>query len=373
KSNRQFEFLHPAYPHLTAIDGVPIDEFLQRSNLENRKAPAPAWAYEALRQLRFLEECFNSLDMPMGETVEFQFSGVAGDTIWAMSPGEKRLPAWTEKMDAFSHEDEELNDSLVFPLYFQKEENGIARIYLPQMVREKKAPLFYQYLRSFMETEVANSEALIIDVRSNGGGRRELILALAEYLVHPDSIHVVNIAQQRGERPLSGSYQRDLHRRYLYNLDAFDQRERAAIKVFEETFVPVYELDTTRFSERHYTILNGAKLRPEIYLDLPVYVLINERSFSAASILAAIFKGLPNVTLVGVNTDGSSGNSEVNYLTHSGIRVRISTMVSFQKDGQLLDGYGTAPDLEIERDLRQIFWIEDTQLEVLIESIKGSK
>jgi hypothetical protein len=40
-------------------------------------------------------------------------------------------------------------------------------------------------------------------------------------------------------------------------------------------------------------------------------------------------------------------------------------MVSFQKDGKILDGYGTEPDIKIERDINQILWKSDTQLEKL--------
>ena len=40
-------------------------------------------------------------------------------------------------------------------------------------------------------------------------------------------------------------------------------------------------------------------------------------------------------------------------------------MVSFQKDGKILDGYGTTPDIKIERDINQILWKTDTQLEKL--------
>jgi hypothetical protein len=40
-------------------------------------------------------------------------------------------------------------------------------------------------------------------------------------------------------------------------------------------------------------------------------------------------------------------------------------MVSFQKDGKILDGSGTEPDIKIERDINQILWKSDTQLEKL--------
>ena len=101
-----------------------------------------------------------------------------------------------------------------------------------------------------------------------------------------------------------------------------------------------------------------------------VYILANENSFSAASVLVSTLKGLPNIKIVGVNTDGSSGNSERFELPNSELRGKISTMVSFQKDGKILDGIGTEPDIVIERNLDQIFMKEDYQLNKLLEIIK---
>jgi C-terminal processing protease CtpA/Prc len=76
---------------------------------------------------------------------------------------------------------------------------------------------------------------------------------------------------------------------------------------------------------------------------------------------------LPNIIIAGVNTDGSSGNSESFRLPNSNLRGKISTMVSYQKNGTILDGIGTKPDIEIERSLEQIFLKEDYQLKKLLE------
>ena len=133
----------------------------------------------------------------------------------------------------------------------------------------------------------------------------------------------------------------------------------------------MYELDSERFSEYHYYILNGHKLTENKYhYNKPIYILANEITFSAASILVSVFKGLPNIKIVGVNTDGSSGNSKRFELPNSKLNGRISTMVSYQKNGDILDGIGTKPDILIERNEDQILWKEDYQLNSLIELIK---
>jgi C-terminal processing protease CtpA/Prc len=134
----------------------------------------------------------------------------------------------------------------------------------------------------------------------------------------------------------------------------------------------MYDLDSNTFSEYYYYILNGQKLtKGKSQYKKPIYILANERTFSAASVLVSVLKGLPNIKIVGVNTDGSSGNSESFKLPNSKLRGKISTMVSYQKDGRILDGIGTKPDVVIERSLDQIFLKEDHQLKRLLEIAKG--
>ena len=101
-----------------------------------------------------------------------------------------------------------------------------------------------------------------------------------------------------------------------------------------------------------------------------MFVLMNERCFSAASVFATALKGLGNVKLVGVRSDGSSGRSKKFELSRSGIGVKLSTMISFQRNGLTLDGNGTLPDVEIRADIDQILGLKDTQLESLIDSIR---
>ena len=152
-------------------------------------------------------------------------------------------------------------------------------------------------------------------------------------------------------------------------MDIKDQNE---VDKFMYSFEQMYDLSKEKFSAFHYYILNGQKItKGKFHYNKPIYILANERSFSAASVLVSVFKDLPNIKIVGVNTDGSSGNSERFELPNSELRGKISTMVSFQKNGKILDGIGTEPDIKIERSLDQIFLKEDYQLNRLLEIIKA--
>jgi len=47
-------------------------------------------------------------------------------------------------------------------------------------------------------------------------------------------------------------------------------------------------------------------------------------------------------------TGGGSGAQRVKTLNHSQLRLGLSSMASFQKDGKLFDGNGVEPDIFIE-------------------------
>lgn len=373
REKRQFNIRYPDFPYLKAINGQAINYILSKICPEEILAPEAAYFFRAVSQLRNIEENFAILGLELPQICQFTFTGEKGDTTLALSflNREDRRPRWNDKLAVFAKTGTALNDYEIAQKHFQIEED-IAYFHIPDMVHPEEAPLFYETLHKFMP-KISSSKAMIIDVRGNGGGTRHLIMELSKYLVHPDSIHVVNVVQQRAKLPLSEEWKKDLHHRFAYAMEELNAREQASVQRFLNTFRPMYQLSQNHFSEPHFMVLNGQKLRSaqnHFYYDKPVYILANERSFSAASVLATTLKCLPNVQLVGITTDGSSGNSEKFYLPNSKLKIKLSTMVSFQTNGSILDGYGTEPDIEIQRTLEQILWKEDAQLEWLKEMIR---
>ena len=133
-----------------------------------------------------------------------------------------------------------------------------------------------------------------------------------------------------------------------------------------ENFHPLNHYNEDKFSSYYYMVINHDEHPSAYYYANPVYVLMNEQSFSAASVFAGVVKELGNITLVGIGTDGSSGLSKKYFFNASGIQVKLSHMISFQRDGTLFDGHGTVPDIFIERSLNQILGREDYQLNQLL-------
>lgn len=373
REKKEYQLYNKEFPYLKSINNIPIEELVSQIRPQDILAPKSSHTAYSIRELREIEKIFKSLHLNLPNPVQITITNEKGFdkkiNVSLVSKKEKQR-IWDErfKIKNFFLTDEAANNTKIIERFFQVK-NNIGSIKLVKMLDKEDSPVFFNYLNDFMLT-ARETDALIIDVRDNGGGTRDVIQELAGYFVHPDSVYVVNATKQRGKLPLNSELKESLQYRYLYSKNELDKREQKAVEYFMTAFKPMYNLDTNTFSEYYYYVLNGQKITKDKYhYDKPIYILANERSFSAASVLVSVFKGLPNIKIVGVNTDGSSGNSERFELPNSGFRGKISTMVSFQKDGTILDGIGTKPDLVIERNLNQIFWKEDYQLNKVISLI----
>lgn len=372
---KEYKFWNSEFPYLHSINNIPIQEILPKIHIGEILAPKDAYATNAIRDLRDIETIFRTLKVELPNPLPLTFyddKGNKKEISVNLVDGKNRATLWDDRFfkNTYRVKEEEYNDNDFIKRFFSLK-NNVGYIQIGEMLEKESCPVFFEYLNEFM-TKVKKSDALIIDVRDNGGGTRDLIQELAGYFIHPDSIYVVNATKQRGKLPLSKDLKKRLQSRYLLSRDNLDIKEQNAVDKFMYSFEPMYDLSKEKFSEFHYYILNGQKITEDkFHYNKPIYILANERSFSAASVLVSVFKDLPNIKIVGVNTDGSSGNSERFELTNSELRGKISTMVSFQKNGKILDGIGTEPDIKIERSLDQIFIKEDYQLNRLLEIISA--
>jgi C-terminal processing protease CtpA/Prc len=368
----EFDLWDQKFPYLKSIHNIPVEKILSQILPGEVLAPKIAYQTNAVRGLRDIESVFRNLKVELPNPVLLVVTNDEGiDKEVKVNLVTKKARLWDERFynGAFGLKEEQYNDKAILNKFF-KMENNIGYIQIADMLEKENTPGFFNYLNDFM-ISAKQSKTLIIDVRDNGGGTRDIVQELAGYFIHPDSVYVVNITQQRGKLPLDEEAKEGLHSRFLFSRNELDSREQAAVGRFISSFKPMYDLDKTRFSEYYYHVLNGQKItKGKYHYNKPVYILANERTFSAASILVSVFKDLPNIKIVGVNTDGSSGNSERFELPNSKLRGKISTMVSYQKNGKILDGIGTEPDILIERNMDQIFMKEDFQLKTVLEIIK---
>ena len=369
ESPKGYKYYAEEYPFVESINDIPALQFIEKYAYKRKNSPQAAKLYDATKDLRDIgESFFNQGEFDQRELTIVLTNGTSSKRI--------TLPLSEDKhrWNNVGHtQDVELIKATYIdePFEYQKLHRWIADsisyLQLPAMFAYEDFAGLESYLNMVMKNSI-NAKALIIDVRGNGGGSRDILHTLSGYIVQPaQSPWVANLAyvrtDQRTDEDIKGMDGRFLFR---YSSDQFTNDDRKAIDAFNSHFTTPYTFDQRKFSEPFYMLLksNGTPL------NCPVYILADERSFSAASVFASALKGLANVKIAGVTTNGSSGRSRRFTLTHSNIRIRLSTMLSFQRNGKVLDGNGTEPDIVIDRKEAQLLGKSDTQLDDLISLIK---
>ncbi len=363
----RFQPLDAEYPFLAAIDGVPIREAIAAWTPENRAAPPLSSLANGARSLRRLGALRS---LRVGDEVQLTLAGAGDEASASRRDVSVELveegPLHTDGSTLWSVYRDAMREERLEALARRLGER-IGYIAIPDMVSLERTPAMARSLRSAMES-MRDLAALVLDVRGNGGGTREILWLLAPYLVPRDvAPWVANVAYLRSDQQLDEELE-SLTSRYLLPQGSgrFDDRDRAVMQRFLESFSPRRPVPSDRFSAPYVMLLHSG---PEPF-DGRVYVLANEQTFSAASVFVAALEGLPNVTLAGVRTDGSSGRSRRHQLPNSQLEVRLSTMTSYQRDGTTLDGNGTVPHLEIDVTLEQRLTGRDLQLEALVAEIE---
>lgn len=322
-------FVAKDHPYVVAIDGVPLAKWLEASRARVTKGSAVMQAQQAERGLRELSALRQALGAPAAGKVELTLRGEAGQTKVSLDvAGRKPLfGAWPRRTT-------QILDGNIGYLRIERMEGDRA---------------FLDSLDDAMH-EFADTDGLVIDVRGNGGGRRDALRRLAPYFLPADGTPIVgNVAaflleEKKPARPDS------LADRYLYRADwdGWSGRQRQAIGTFLKGFKPSWKLPRGKFSPWYFLVLDQ-KLNEKAYrYPNKVVVLIDRGCFSATDIFAAAMQAIPGVTLVGEATAGGSGRARGYQLPNSGIRLQLSTMASFRPDGTLFEGHGVVPDVRVE-------------------------
>lgn len=151
--------------------------------------------------------------------------------------------------------------------------------------------------------EYRDADALILDLRLNGGGSEPLAEPIAAWFV-------------RGTKTY-------------------------AKHVYRQPDAP------GGFSPVQNRTLTGN--RPPKRFDKPVAVLIGPVVLSSAEAFVLMLKQAPKVTVIGAATGGSSGNPQPHELPN-GVMVYIPSWKAMLPDGTCFEGQGIKPDIEVEVD-----------------------
>ncbi len=106
------------------------------------------------------------------------------------------------------------------------------------------------------------------------------------------------------------------------------------------------------------------------YIDIPVYVLINEYSASSSEILAGALKDHGAAQLIGTTSYGKGTVQTVFTLSNNGA-VLVTTDRYLTPSGFIVDGNGITPDHAVAPDEADILNGIDTQLEYALDLIES--
>ncbi|MEO1278289.1 MAG: S41 family peptidase, partial [Planctomycetota bacterium] len=352
------ELLDSDHPYVSSMDGVPIERWIEAASAYVTDGSPALVRRRSAGLLRYVNLVRDELDLPHDPTVDLRLRNADGS-----STADLQITV-TDRRGIYG----------VWPRSESRVlDSGIGYIRLDRMHRA--GPELEAIERDLMA--MVDAPGLIIDVRGNGGGRRDAITLLAPLFLddEPDGAgeppaRVINTARAL----LSVRDDPDDPNGHLANRRAFpaswagwSPAERSAIEGFKANFEPQWEPPRGRFSGPHYTVVSRKPGDP-IY-NGPVVVLLDEGCFSATDILLGSLKGLPRVTLMGMPSSGGSARSRGHDIDSLGATVTLASMVSHMPDGRLYDGNGIQPDAVIPVEPSDLIGEADTQLDAAIENL----
>jgi len=319
--------IDPARPFVAAIDAIPIQEWLTAAAQYVAAGSPQLVRRESLRWLRAVQ--LLRRDMGLHES-----SGVDVRLTTEDNSSDRTLRLAV------------LEQAPQFEIWPRTEsrilEGDVAYLRLPRM-----RPEAADDVEGWLDRCQA-ATGLIVDVRGNGGGSRDALLALMPAMIaENDPPRVVNVAAYRSWNGFPDDH---LAARHLYPVgsERWSRRERSALDEFMALFTPEWQPPVDEFSPWHAMVVSPAAVDAPRFLERPVVVLMDSRCFSATDVFLSALKGLRNVTLVGEPSGGGSARAQAVELPHSGLKVRFASMASYQASGELFDGRGVQPDVLVE-------------------------
>ncbi len=357
------DFIDPNFPFLRALDGVPIDSWLQAAGQLVAQGSPQYLRYHSIRNLRYIEFLRKELGLTDSGPIEVELESADGArTARIELPPEKKGPAygfWPRPEAQIRSREDIRVESRILPWNI-----GYLRI-IACLAEPKFLDDLVEAMNQFNDTD-----GLIIDIRSNGGGSRAPLRVLFPFfMAENETPRIVNVAAYRlGVDDRKEAFES----RYLHapSWQGWSDAEQAAIKRFAAPFRPEWIPPAEAFSQWHYFVISPSTDKRYYQYDEPVVILMDTWNFSACDIFLAAFKGWKNITLMGQPSGGGSG-CRVRYRLHnSDISLYLSSMASFQPNGKLYDGNGIQPDVIIEPIPTDFIGKTDSILQTAIQRLQ---
>lgn len=234
--------------------------------------------------------------------------------------------------------------------------NNTAIITLNTFSTGRLRKFFRQTFRYIRKAGINN---IVLDIRSNGGGKINLSTLLTKYVTRitfkvADSAYAVSRTLYPYTRYIKGKFFNNIALPFLTHKRADGNYHFG-----------IWERKTYKPKNRNH--FNG-----------DLYVLINGQTFSAATLFSSAVKGQPGITLVGEEAGGGwYGNNGIMIpditLPNTHIRVRLPLFRLVQYKHVPKDGRGVMPDIYIGTSYEALLKGYDKKMQVVMEMIKGKK
>ncbi|MEP7237557.1 MAG: S41 family peptidase [Ferruginibacter sp.] len=231
--------------------------------------------------------------------------------------------------------------------------NNTAIITLNTFSSGRLRKFFRQTFRYIKKTGIDN---VILDIRSNGGGRIRLSTLLTKYISRVSfKVADTSFAVAKSLRP----YSKYIKQGFLNNLGLFflTKKNDDGLYHFGHWEKKMYKPKTVN----HY--------------DGNLFVLINGSTFSASALFSNAVKGQPGITLVGEETGGGwHGNDGILIpdivLPNTHVKVRLPLFRLVQYNHHPKDGHGISPDIYIGTNYNALVKAVDYKMQVVMDMIK---
>jgi len=346
------DLLDPKYPYVVSLDGRPIEDCIDDMTPFIPSGSPQLVRHRAIRLLRAIswwrrveDGGFHDHERVMYRPFDLELSSRDGKKTRTVKvqPSDHKPP-----YRQWPHSESRLL------------EENIGYLRLVRMDHRAVEDV-YRWMPRFRDTD-----GLIVDVRGNGGGTREALLALAGFLLgDQQSPWVGNFAVYRKSSNFDADH---LANRFMRRIDSdeWTPEQRLTIDLAFATFKPEWQVPDG-FSQWHALLLDGTGHPQEFPYTQEVVILSDAGCFSATDIFLGALEIHPRVTLMGTASSGGSARSQQFSLPHSGIEVKCASMASFRPNGKLYDGHGVEVDIEVHPD--PSFFIKGGQDRVLKAAI----
>lgn len=212
------------------------------------------------------------------------------------------------------------------------------------------------YRKMFRKANAVKPDALVLDLRGNGGGSLANSYKLLSYLL--DSTYTQTLKTGIRNYP----YRKYTRGNFSFRFTKFALRMLGSYKHRNDTACFTMRIKPNR--RHHYS----GKL----------YVLINGASFSASGLVSAYLKKRPNTVIVGEETGGAmegcnAGITPYYTLPNTGIRVRMPAFRVVHDVSPEPTGHGVIPDIKIKYAIQDIFARRDLEMQKILELINSAQ